>query len=278
MLGGTRRAAGREAIQFNVDEVTKSLAPQFGQLSLKPLIADDATDIVQLRTTTPYTQTFIAIVDLRNPSVQVKIGADLQTKTLTSAFGRQNNCAVAINGEAGLSPMSWSGLGVWQGNLIMDGKSVLAERPGNPRPFIAFNQQNRATFTSASASPRQAPPDAYNVIWGRSDALLDGVVQTSDARDRQPRTAMGLSRGADRLYLLVADGRQPRYSNGLTRAEVGLLLKSFGAASAMLCDEGGSSCIYVKSLGGIVNIPSDNQGQERPTYTHFGIVLQDVHS
>jgi exopolysaccharide biosynthesis protein len=58
---------------------------------------------------------------------------------------------------------------------------------------------------------------------------------------------------------------------GFTRGEVGMLLKLFGAHNAMLCDEGGSSCLYVETMGGIVNVPSDNQGQERPTYTHFGI-------
>ena len=40
-------------------------------------------------------------------------------------------------------------------------------------------------------------------------------------------------------------------------------------------DEGGSSCIYLKKFGGIVNSPSDNAGEERPTYTHFGIHLRE---
>ncbi len=62
---------------------------------------------------------------------------------------------------------------------------------------------------------------------------------------------------------------------GFTRAEAGNLLKAFGAYNGMLCDEGGSSCMYLKRLGGICNIPSDSRGRERPTYTHFGIALRD---
>ena len=42
----------------------------------------------------------------------------------------------------------------------------------------------------------------------------------------------------------------------------------------MLCDEGGSSCMYLQSTDSIVNTPSDQQGRERPTYTHFGISIQ----
>ena len=58
---------------------------------------------------------------------------------------------------------------------------------------------------------------------------------------------------------------------GCTRSEAGWLLKAFGATDGMLCDEGGSSCMYVEWLGGICNSPCDFQGSERPTYTHFGI-------
>ena len=52
------------------------------------------------------------------------------------------------------------------------------------------------------------------------------------------------------------------------------MLQALAAHNGMLCDEGGPSSIYVRDLGGICNIPGDNGGQERPTYTHFGIRLR----
>ena len=58
---------------------------------------------------------------------------------------------------------------------------------------------------------------------------------------------------------------------GFTRAGAGQCLKAFGTHDGMLCDEGGSSCIYLKQFGGIANIPADNHGQEKPTCTHFGV-------
>ena len=61
---------------------------------------------------------------------------------------------------------------------------------------------------------------------------------------------------------------------GATRAEVGWLLAAFGASDGMLCDEGGSSCMYLQSARDVVNSPSDFRGQERETYTHFGVVVK----
>ena len=85
---------------------------------------------------------------------------------------------------------------------------------------------------------------------------------------------MGINADGTRLFLMVVDGRQPRSSNGFTRAEVGEFLKAFGATDGMLCDEGGSSCIYLQQFGGIANVPSDFNGEERATYTHFGVSLR----
>ena len=82
---------------------------------------------------------------------------------------------------------------------------------------------------------------------------------------------MGISADGTKLILMVADGRQQNYSVGLMRTEVGQVLKAFGASNGMLCDEGGSSCMYMAPFG-IGNSPSD--GQERVTYTHFGVVVK----
>ena len=59
----------------------------------------------------------------------------------------------------------------------------------------------------------------------------------------------------------------------MAEEETRQLLRAFGAYNGMLCDEGGSSCMYIKKFNAIVNSPSD--GEERVTYTHFGISLRD---
>src|SRR5262249_51775931 len=158
----------------------------------------------------------------------------------------ENDCTIAINGEAGMSPGPRAGLGIWQGHFVEQGKMILAEQPNNPRPFLSFDQKNHAVFMPMSSSDRTVGPQGYNVIWGRFDVIFDGQISSADNGDRQPRTAMAINQDGSRLYLMVVDGRQPRYSIGFTHTEVGRFLQAFGAYSGMLCDEGGSSCIYLK--------------------------------
>ena len=184
------------------------------------------------------------MVNLRTPGLEVKLGGALNVKTYTSEYARLNDCGIAINGEAGVSPAPRSGLGEWRGNMIKDGKLVLQEDPKLPRPFLSFDRNNHAIFTPSSAPNRTLGQDAYNVIWGRDDAIVNGVVPSADDSNRQPRTAMAINRDGTHLYLLVVDGRQPNYSMGCTLGEVAQLLKDFGAYNGMLCDEGGSTCIY----------------------------------
>ena len=84
---------------------------------------------------------------------------------------------------------------------------------------------------------------------------------------------MAINEAGTRLYLLVVDGRQPDYSMGFSHNDAGMFLKAFGAHDGMLCDQGGSSCMYLKTFGGLSSVPSGG-GRERPTYTHFGIALK----
>jgi len=265
-------APKRNVPMFDADKVNRAFTSYFGRTTIRPVIYDQATDLVEVRVANPPIVFYMAIVDLRTPGLEVQLAGTTTGKTFTSDFARNNNVTLAINGEAGDSPQWDSGFGPWYVNFIIKGQTLLTERANNKRPFLSFNKQNHATFTAMSASNREVGSQPYNVIFGRMDALLNNAVQTANERDRQPRTAMGLDKDGNRLFLLVVDGRQQQYSMGFTRAEVGATLQSFGAYNGMLCDEGGSSCLYAKNLGGIVNSPSD--GEERATYTHFGITLK----
>lgn len=68
------------------------------------------------------------------------------------------------------------------------------------------------------------------------------------------------------LLLIVADGRNPALSVGLTRPEFGALMRGFGATAGMAFDSGGSATLVARELGtaaaSVLNDPSD--GRERP--------------
>ena len=118
-------------------------------------------------------------------------------------------------------------------------------------------------------------PDMYNAIWGRWDLIMNGQMAI-DPRDntknkRYPRTIMAIDRNGMRGFFMVADGRRPGYSLGMTMEQCAQLMLDFGAYNGMACDQGGSSLIYSKKLG-IINRPAD--GAERPVYTHFGFKIK----
>ena len=72
----------------------------------------------------------------------------------------------------------------------------------------------------------------------------------------EPRTALGYN--ADKLFLVVADGRQPKYSTGLTLYELASILIELGATEAINLDGGSSSTFVVD--GEVVNKPSGTAG------------------
>ncbi len=74
----------------------------------------------------------------------------------------------------------------------------------------------------------------------------------------EPRTALGYNK--DTLFLVVADGRQPKYSTGLTLYELGSILIELGATEAINLDGGSSSTFVVNDE--VINKPSGNRERE----------------
>lgn len=74
----------------------------------------------------------------------------------------------------------------------------------------------------------------------------------------EPRTALGYN--ADTLFLAVADGRQPKYSTGLTLYELASILRDLGATEAINLDGGSSSTFIVNDE--VVNKPSGQRERE----------------
>jgi hypothetical protein len=261
----------RAHLRIDLDQVREAVCASFPTLTLRGVVLDELTDLVLLRGRDPLLSGALAIFDLTNPDLRLDLDADFTSKTMTSAFGSRHRCSVAINGEAGMSPRPGCGLGKWRGNMVIDGQCLIREFPEQPLPFLCFDATNRARFVAADARERAMRTEDRNVIPGRADVVVGGVPSTASYRFNQPRTAMGIDRDGKRLFLLVVDGRQPNRSVGLTLPEAAVLLSAFGIWDAMLCDDGGSSCMYVGAMQGLITKPSDNHGEERPTYTHFGI-------
>lgn len=98
-------------------------------------------------------------------------------------------------------------------------------------------------------------------------AYAEGFVHPGDpsfyyhfGEHRNPRTLVGV-RPDGTIVLVVADGRYPDISVGLSFAEEARIMQAFGARDAVNLDGGGSSTMTIGST--LANHPSDTTG-ERP--------------
>jgi hypothetical protein len=96
------------------------------------------------------------------------------------------------------------------------------------------------------------------------------------ATGRHPRTAVGIARNGRRLLLVVVDGRQKGYSDGMTLRELAGTMRGLGARDAINLDGGGSTTlVYADPAASgtlrIANRPSDPAG-ERPVGDALAIV------
>ncbi|MGC9313718.1 MAG: phosphodiester glycosidase family protein [Sediminispirochaetaceae bacterium] len=62
--------------------------------------------------------------------------------------------------------------------------------------------------------------------------------------ERRARTALGLTRGRDTLFILVVEGERAAYP-GLTSRETAMILQQLGAWNALNLDGGGSSVLWI---------------------------------
>ncbi len=98
---------------------------------------------------------------------------------------------------------------------------------------------------------------------GFSAVAKDGKPLTTEEPAIHPRSAIGVSKDGSTLWLVVVDGRQQGFSEGMNLTELGALMAELGCWDAVNLDGGGSSVLGLvndeDSLK-IVSSPSDRSG------------------
>jgi len=105
-------------------------------------------------------------------------------------------------------------------------------------------------------------------VVNAEDAIVSGPLLIDDGEDmpldsinfnanRHPRTMVGIT-GEGHLLLVVVDGRQPGYAEGMCLFELRTLAHSLGCTDALNLDGGGSTTLVIAGEGsdGVVNRPS----------------------
>jgi iron(II)-dependent oxidoreductase len=196
-----------------------------------------------------------------------------RTTTFVADYGLQ----VGINGDFAApapgphyeyQPCIVSGLAVSNGLLYSD---------DNGRPALTLPGDSR--LGAAYIGPAPFPADIYNAIGANQMLVENGLsvdpstwYPIADALDHNSRTSAGLSADGRKLIIIVIDGRQPGFSEGVTLPEMAEYLIEFGAYTGLNLEGGDSSTMVFADESGpaVINCPSDAAG-ERIVSNHLGI-------
>jgi len=156
-------------------------------------------------------------------------------------------------------------------------RPTFAWRPGSP-PWMGTPSTEGDSILLLGWRMSRRDGDGVSQAVGGFPLLLEngervgdlGVVdRPSFAAARHPRTALGFDPPKDRLWIVVVDGRQPGYSDGMTLPELASLFEALGVTEAVNLDGGGATVMVLE--GSPVSRPSDAEG-ERAVVNALGVV------
>ncbi len=214
------------------------------------------------RTTTRPAVVHALVVDLRHPGVRLEATPHEDRWSTVTEFAETGpRYAAAINGGFWSSFADPYGLQVGGGEewptVENDGDTSLFAVLPNGRARIlhpnGHGHDNRRYQTAVSGLPTLV---RRGVV---ADAEIDVI---GAARGRHPRTAIGVSRDGHTVFLVVVDGRR-HGSRGLNLYELADFFESIGAHDAINLDGGGSSAMFLRRAGGVINAPSGGRWEAR---------------
>lgn len=240
----------------------------------------------------------MAAVDLNDPRVRFQTspagGGDTHefTAMTTSAFAKSLNAVIAVNAgyfepfDSGTHgspayPQPGDPVNV-MGLHIVDGETVSDDTIRTPRFRLRVDGAFCATWNAARIVAGTCPVGTEAGIGAGPLLMVDGQTPPFAKFDerfalkRAPRTVLALNADRSTLWLIVVDGRQPGYSEGMNLPELADLLRSLGATDALNLD-GGGSAVLVGPDGQLLSRPIQERipGKERTVANHIAIVVGD---
>lgn len=132
------------------------------------------------------------------------------------------------------------------------GKMCSTTAPGNTS--VWFDAQSGVHFGHGPEDKPEEGTTGFQLI------LSKGKLTVGEGGPRHPRTSIGTDEKGEILWLVVVDGRQKGYSEGMNMHELANVMKDLGCWSATNMDGGGSSVMGLIDKDGkmkIMNSPSD---------------------
>ena len=233
-----------------------------------------ATEIKYISSTGLAMKAFVFEVDLSVPGVKIEVSTPNNAPT----YGMQK-MTVQATYEDFAGHKVWAGInadffntttGVPQGVLHKEGIPIKSSVTDDINTFFAIKTDGKAVIGDQQKY-NTLKNDLQEAVGGRVTLLKEGVLVPQASKVLEPRTCIGVNTDGSKVYMLVVDGRNFHYSNGMNYDDLAKFMKALGAYDAINLDGGGSSTFLIRNTpefteGRFVfrNWPTDNGGEERP--------------
>ena len=149
------------------------------------------------------------------------------------------------------------------GAFVMEGKDITEN--GDAYSFFAILKSGEAIIGHPGEYSKYKG-QIQEAVGGATILVSNGEVNKNvDTVTRHPRSTVGLTEDG-KVVMMVADGRQPSVSVGLSHYEQALIMQSLGCVEAIELDGGGSATYGCKPEGEddfrIISSPSDGLERE----------------
>ena len=206
---------------------------------------------------------FVSDIRVADPGV-LKTALTGKGEATVSALAIKNQAVFAINGDD---------YGVHKyGTIIRQGELLRANN--TTRHMLAIDSQGDFSIRTdrSGENPKQLAEELLangvvntlefgpELVRGGQAVSLKTKFDVISVRDTQlePRTAIG-QLGPLHYIVMIVDGRNPGYSDGISLKDLQQLMLRYGAVTAINLDGGGSTTLYFQ--GTVINQPSG--GRER---------------
>ena len=153
------------------------------------------------------------------------------------------------------------------GMVVSQGRKISPADIGRISFWLDKDQRPHIERIVSGASVKEAVADWFSPLIIHSQIIPD-----SSGSEFNPRTALGFDDNGKWLLLVVVDGRQPGYSEGVTLYELSIIMQERGCTESINLDGGGSSIMLIRdpeNMVETVNRPSD--GKPRPVPVMLGV-------
>lgn len=162
------------------------------------------------------------------------------------------------------------------GILYRDG-NALSNSMGSTPVFFATLEDGSAVCLEAEAFP-EVRKDINQAVSGGVMLVKDGYVLSFSDESASARSAVGVSEDGTEVYMMVVDGGDFFYSNGITCSDLSTLMKACGAHAAMTLDKGDNVCAIARnerseSIFELLSKPS-GKGVEKPVANGLAVVVK----